>query len=156
MQKNFPEHFVLWEFDKVDVTIEEVADHFKIVVSSSTSFYMVKDEQGIVAAVVGISATDDKQLAFQTLAIVRVDLRDKGLMAAVLQRAINDYPEAIITAYLANQQIRNALGESSITQPSDGNNQVANIVDPSKGNYLQDTMEKHGVALESQFNTLSY
>ncbi|KTD27193.1 MULTISPECIES: hypothetical protein [Legionella] len=126
----FPEHFELWELNDKDP--EWVRDHFRHLQSSLSSLYVIRDKNDQMVAINGITASPDQQLTYQSMTITRTEDRGKGFMAVNLSRATYDYPEAVMTAYFVNPGIRNALGETAMTQTN-----VENHVASTRSNYLE-------------------
>lgn len=129
---NFPEHFELWELQDEQTNSETVRSHTALLAAAANKLYTVRDKNNQLTAVVGISMTADEQLAFQTITITREDIREKGIMAAVLQRISNDYPSTLLTAYVVNPKIRSSLGETAMTKPNE-----INTIPVEKSTFLQ-------------------
>lgn len=127
---HFPEHFELWDLN--NKSTEEVIDHFRHLQMSLSSLYTIRDHEGKMVALNGISATPDGLLTYQSMTLTRTEDRGNGLMAVNLRRATADYPDAIMTAYFVNAGIRHALGADAMTHP----NQV-NHLHPKRSHYLE-------------------
>ncbi|STX51563.1 Uncharacterised protein [Legionella busanensis] len=140
---HFPEHFNLWELN--DKSSEIVRDHFYHLQQSCNSLYIIRDSQNKIVATSGISATSDGQLTFQSMSITRTTDRKKGIMAVNLSRATFDYPNAVMTAYFVNSDIRQSLGSSAMTSPN-----TAHQLSTERNSYLE--MKMSGITMSKKKN----
>jgi adenylate kinase family enzyme len=142
IKTNFPKHFEQWELMNHAIDSAEVRAHAALLASASNKLYVIRDSNNALCAVVGISMTSDERLAFQSITVTRADLRQKGLMAAALQRISNDSPQALLTAYVVNPGIRESLGEAAMTKYNQ-----ANVVAAAKSNFLNTILSEREINL---------
>lgn len=135
---HFPGHFSLWSLNE-DIDSKQVQEHFRALLSSLTQLYLTRDSHGELLAMNGISTTPDQQLAYQSLTVTHQAHQKQGFMARMLERATHDHPEAVITAYLVNPRIKDALGSASITRANE-----ANAISGERSTYLKTVIEARG------------
>lgn len=144
IKSNFLRHFNDWDLTNEAVSSSAVREHIAMLASAANNLYIIRDRNNNIAAVVGMSMTSDEQLAFQSITVTKENLREKGLMAAALQRISNDIPNAVLTAYVVNSKIRTALGETAITQLNS-----SNAISAAKSDFLNTVFVQRGITLSS-------
>lgn len=112
---NHPCHVKDWGLDLDEPCSEKNLTHFSAYLDSIDLLYMIRAQNGKVAATLGLNTAPDKGLTYLSMVVTCESLRRKHLASLLVYHVANTYPNTVMTQYIVAPVLRQILGVDAIT-----------------------------------------
>lgn len=112
---NHPCHVKDWELDLDEPCSEKNLTHFSACLDSIDMLYMIRAQNGKIAATLGLNAAPDKGLTYLSMVVTCESLRRKHLASLLVYHVAYTYPNTVMTQYIVAPVLRQILGVDAMT-----------------------------------------